>query len=235
MKVTVSKGEFSGVLNTLQKVADKCCIVFNKNILHSTVCSSCNTLFAHTEIECEMDDPSEYKIYVGNLKDFNLLIKNIDSEKISLDVDDNKIVFSSKQFKFKYHLLHESAGGKIFNFNKINQLSKDFTFNISNIDVNNVIKFSAIASEDTKVYLKKNDDTLFLSVTDETKDLENSFTFALSDQKHDGEFIPVILSVESFRTMLLPTDHYKCAVNKDKKIMYLHEGFKQYALTSYVK
>jgi len=146
-----------------------------------------------TDIDCQLD--------FTDCKNFEKLLDAIPDETITLNYDVNNLVYKSKTFKFKYHLLDTSLVQQFaLNVDKIEKFETDIFFTVSGDQFDLILKKSSIVNTVNKVYFSFDGDQILAEITDKAQDNVNSLTISLgeTDINCDKSF-PV--SLESLRNL----------------------------------
>ena len=141
-----------------------------------------------------------------NIPDINKLIKVLDcirEDDVALKINSNNISYNEKGIKFKYHLLEDGIlSTPAINMEKVKALQFETEFDITNNDLQSLIKSSTFASETDKLYIRTGEGSVYSELTDKNKSNVDSIELVLSPM-YSGAAIdnPLALSFEIIRTV----------------------------------
>ena len=220
-------------LAPISKINENAVIKIHNDKITSLITTNDETLILYV-IYNEQNDFSE--AHNLNIPDVNRLIKVlncIESDNLDIDLDSNKLRYSSDTINFKYHLLEDGIiTTPSISFDKIKKLNFTTSFNISSNDIINVIKGSTFTTDTDKIYLYTNDDKVYCELTDRQKHNIDSFTRVLSDSyKGDSLMEPIPLNFEIMR-LISGLRFENCEVNLDpeKRVLLFTISSDKYTL-----
>lgn len=191
-------------INNISKLTDSCILQFKDKSVSCITSNSDNTIINFSKYTQDTSfSNNEFKINLPDVKKLIKILSCINDKTVTLNYDKNNISYSNKTFKFRYHLLDEGiiSSPKI-NVEKISSLNFNSNFNISKMDISNILKASSIALDITKLYIFTENDNVFCDFTDNSRHNVDSIAFKISD-KLEGEIIktPVPINFEVVRVI----------------------------------
>jgi hypothetical protein len=220
-------------LAPISKINENAVIKIHNDKITSLITTNDETLILYV-IYNEQNDFSE--AHNLNIPDVNRLIKVlncIETDDLDIDLESNKLRYSSDTINFKYHLLEDGIiTTPSISFDKIKKLNFTTSFNISSNDIINVIKGSTFTTDTDKIYLYTNDGKVYCELTDKQKHNIDSFTRVLSDgYKGDSLMEPIPLNFEIMR-LISGLRFENCEVNLDpeKRVLLFTISSDKYTL-----
>lgn len=230
-----NKEDFVGkFLTPISKINENAVIKIHKDKITSLITTNDETLILYVVYneECDLDSQTE----CVNIPDINRLIKVInciDDDNIQLNVDGNKIIYTSKNINFKYHLLEDgiiSTPG--ISVDKIKKLTFDTSFNVTYTDISNIIKGSTFTVDTDKLYIYTDSGEVKCELTDRQKHNIDSFSRVFSSS-YTGVDIndPIPINIEIIR-LISSLRFEECQVSLDvaKKVLLFAISTDQYTL-----
>jgi len=211
-------------LNPVSRLAPNCTLDIENSI--STIVHNNSNIFLKAEYTVNRSDDTDKCVLC--LPDTIKLIKILsclDEDNINLKYENNCITYNSGTgSKFKYHLFDDSLSIKSpFNFDRIKEIEKWSDFTLTRESNNSVLKALPFVTENSKVYLRNEDDNVYAELTDKKLQNVDSYTAKLSED-FNGDSIPgeLILDVELFRLIsTLSFEKCKVYINNEFKMLKL--------------
>ncbi len=184
MKITINKQIFlNKFLYSISKFTDKAVLGLNKDyidcISHLDEKDSKQTIILYSKTMVnndEIDKPINLNIL--SIKKLAYAINCINQDIIQLEINTNNIAYTSEELNFKFHLLEDGIlENQTLNVNRLNELTFDFEFVLTNDKLNDIIKASAFINDINKIYLYTKNDVLFCDITD--RNISNVDTISL--------------------------------------------------------
>ena len=188
-------------LTPLSRINNSCSLHLNGDKLTALVATPDASVILNATWKFGNTFSDENKL---NIPDINKLIKVLDcirDEDVALKINSNNISYNEKGIKFKYHLLEDGIlSTPAINMDKVKSLQFETDFNITNNDLQSLIKSSTFASETDKLYIRTADGIIYGELTDKNKSNVDSIELVLS-QEYTGSEIdnPLALSFEIIR------------------------------------
>ena len=242
MNLSLNKNDFVNyLLGPVSKLADNLLLEFDiegtKSIAKTLVSSADNSVILLSHIECEVGKPT--KCVIPDCKTFLRLFANIESDKVTLNVDDNSIKYKEANgFSFKYHLLDESyiVNKKSINETKLNELKFDTTFSLTKQKLSELIKFNSIVPDAEKLYVSTNDNSVIVKLGDEQKANTNEIVTEAS-QSFQGTSITeaVPLHIQNLLLFSFVEDTINVSLNQSLKVFKFETSSLKYIVSGLVK
>ena len=220
-------------LAPISKINENAVIKVHNDKITSLITTNDETLILYVIYNEENDFSEAHNL---NIPDVNRLIKVlncIESDNLDIDLDSNKLRYSSETINFKYHLLEDGIiTTPSISFDKIKKLNFTTSFNISSNDIINVIKGSTFTTDTDKIYLYTKDGKVYCELTDKQKHNIDSFTRILS-HGYKGAALdePIPLNFEIMR-LISGLRFENCEVNLDpeKRVLLFTISSDKYTL-----
>ena len=206
----------SKFLSPISKINENAVLKINNNKISSLITTNDETLILYVVYTCDDGQQITHNL---NIPDINRLIKVfncIEHENVDIQLDSNKIRYTSENINFKYHLLEDGIiTTPSISFDKIKQLNFSTSFKINSNDATNLIKGSTFTVDTDKMYLFTRDGKVYCELTDHQKHNIDSFTRTLSTEYTGTELSdPIPLNFEIIR-MISGLRFDDCTVNID--------------------
>jgi hypothetical protein len=176
-------GDFTNTfLSNISKLSESCILKFEDGVASCIISNNDNTIINFSNYK-QKTQYTEKNIQI-NIPDVKKLIKIFQclaDSNVKLELNSNNIAYTSKSFKFKFHLLDDGiiASPKI-NVSKISSLEFNTQFNITKNSIVNILKASSIALDVSKLYIFS-EDGIFCDFTDNSRHNVDSIAFKISD------------------------------------------------------
>ena len=221
-QLTLNKSTFvQKFLLPVSKLADNVSLIPKENIL-CAVCASQDgsiVLLATLKLEENLSDCS--RLNLPDVKKFVRLLDCVEEEKIKVSLLDNHIKYQTPQFKFNYFLLEDIYMQKCpVNPDKINQLTYDSEFTLTNNKFNEILKGSSIATDSDKLYFYTKEDGVYAELNDFERQNINNITYLVTED-FQGEPIKnaLPLNLENIRLLAgLRVDSFRVKINNSLKV-----------------
>tara|TARA_B100001123_G_scaffold448275_1_gene608625 strand:+ start:1295 stop:2029 length:735 start_codon:yes stop_codon:yes gene_type:complete len=212
-----NKNDFvSKFLSPISKINENAVIKIHNDKITSLATTNDETLILYVIYN---EDNILSDIVNLNIPDVGRLIKVlncIEDDCLDLELDSNKLKYSSENINFKYHLLEDGIiSTPSVSFDKIKKLNFNTSFVITSRDISDIIKGSTFTVDTDKIYIYTKDGKIYGELTDRQKHNIDSFTRVISDQ-YTGNPItePVPLNFEVIR-LISGLRFIECTVNLD--------------------
>ena len=140
-------------LSPISKINENAVIKIHQDKITSLITTNDETLILYV-IYNENHEIVE-ESYNLNIPDVNRLIKVlncVDNDDLSVSLDSNKLVYTSDDINFKYHLLEDGIiSTPSISFDKIKTLNFNTSFSIKHPDISNIIKGSTFTVDTDKM------------------------------------------------------------------------------------
>lgn len=204
MKIKLNKATVvEKFLKPVNRITEKCVLNLTKKALFTISNVEDGSIILYARLDLPNATKEDIKLNVSNITKLIRVFSCIDEEDIVLNVATNNINFNSKDIKFKYHLLEDGIlESPLVSTDKINKLTFDHEFELSNDKLNELLKGSTFAIDTNKVYLYCEDNEVYGELTDRTLDLVDSITFKISDSYTGKDIVDKIpVNFEIFRML----------------------------------
>jgi hypothetical protein len=238
MKIVVNKQKFvDSIIAPSSKLAENLLLTGKNGLLKTITSSADNSVILQSSIDYKGEDINN--LIIPEVKTFLRLFSNIEDEEITLNVNDNQILYKSENISFKYHLLDETyfTNKKTLNEEKLNKLSYDIEFQFSKQKLSEILKYNSIIPEAQKLYFYANDKNVVAKIGDEQKPNINEITTTLAEQ-YDGDFSGEMypLSIENILLLCFSdVNSINISIKKDLKIFKFETPGVRYILSGLVK
>lgn len=224
----------SKFLTPISKINENAVVKVHKDKITSLITTNDETLILYVQYNEESDVGDSYQNI--NIPDINRLIKVInciDNNNIQMALDGNKMVYTSDNINFKYHLLEDGIiATPGISIDKIKKLTFDVTFDLTYSNINSVIKGSTFTVDTDKLYIYTKDGKVNCELTDRQKHNTDSFTQTFANS-YTGEDIisPVPINVEIIRLISsLRFDTCQVSIDVTKKVLLFTISADKYTL-----
>ena len=204
MNLTVkNKREFiSNFLGSISTLNDTCVLKIENDVLVTTLMSSDTTLalYAETPVKCD----GSKNLNIPDLKKFMRVLDSVniaDDGDINFNITNNSIKFSNETHRFTYHLLEDGiVKSPPINMKRINEIVFDTGFQISEIDLSNLLKGGSFATETNKLYIFCEGNKVHAELGDRSRHNSDNFQCILS-KEYTGNALskPIPINFETFR------------------------------------
>ena len=220
--LTLNKNTFvQKFLLPVSKLTDNVSLIPKENIL-CAICASQDgsiVLLATLKLDSDLSDLS--RLNLPDVKKFVRLLDCVEEENLKVDIHNNHIKYQTPQFKFNYFLLEDSYMQRCpINPDKINQLTYDSEFTLTNLKFNEILKGSSIATDSDKLYFYTKDDKVYAELNDFERQNINNITYLVVEE-FKGEPIKNVLplNLENIRLLAgLRVDKFKVKINNSLKV-----------------
>jgi len=214
-------------LQPISKISESCCLNLDAKGISCVVNTPDNSIIANVIHSLE-DKPVEAPLIL-NVPDVNRLIKALDAvseEQITLTIDKNNIQYKNNSISFKYHLLESGVLNRPkINVEKINSISVDTEFSLTDKALQDIIKASTFCVDSNKIYLYTKEGKLYGELTDRSRPNVDSFTVELASETTGKELSSLCLNLEVIR--ILSTNKVKqvhCKANNTLGVVLFEYG-----------
>jgi len=211
-------------LNPISRLAPNCTLTVDEKI--STVVHNNSNIFLKADYELTWDDhSSEFLLCLPDTIKLIKILSCLDEEDINLKYENNCITYNSGTgSKFKYHLFDDSLSLKSpFDFNKIKEIDQWSEFSLTRERNNSILKALPFVTENSKIYLSNENNSVFAELTDKKLQNVDSYTALIADEfQGDDLDYELILDVELFR--LISTLSFESAtvyINNEYKMLMI--------------
>lgn len=234
LKIKNKRDFVNNFLGPISNLNDMCILKIKDNKIICTIAASDSTIVCKASLECETDIKSEEVIL--NIPDIKKLIRVFDiipSNEIEVKLNENNISYSKDGYRFKYHILDDGII-KLPNINvdKINDLTFDTSFKVSEKNLSTLFKGSSFTTETSKLYLFTDDNNISGELGDKNRHNTDNFVCILSDSYEDKPLTsPLALNFDSFRLLSFTGSRevafkvnqemgvITCHINKDNTVL----------------
>jgi len=157
-------------------------------------------LISDTKVDAGTDE--EITLNIGDLRKFIVALKNIPDAEVELECTDAIVLYDSGPFKFRFHLIHNSAMKKlVVSRESINALIPSTTFNVSSETVKIFLVVMSCMSGVSKLYIRTDNGVVRCTQTDKTIPSTDSIDIVLSNEFEGKELDDIIICEDVFRLL----------------------------------
>lgn len=199
LKILDKKEFIQNFLSPISTLNSMCCIDVSQNELKSVCSSPSNTLCLI--ITHPVASEESQVINLPDVKRLSGVLSLIKHKEISLDIVNNNIKYNDGDIKFSYHLLENGLIKKTsLNLDKINNLEYNTTFEISEQNLDNLLRGTSFAAATNKIYIYSENNKIYAELGDKTKHNVDNFITTISET-YTGTLLPKALpvSLDTFR------------------------------------
>lgn len=186
IEITVNKDEFiTNFLNPIKKLnVNGSCSLYAKDgeliSLASTEDKVC-VICARFKPEAHVEDFEP--VYISDVKRLILALKFIDSECITINIDNEKLFYDTKKFKFNTYLLDSKFVPKIgIKPEKIDTYETDIVFSVTKDSIKDLRVAQMIAPDATKLYFFSDEGKVYINLNDKSKSKIDNASLVISDE-----------------------------------------------------
>lgn len=247
MKLKINKKQIiDQILNPISRIVDDCAINVTKNTINSLVAADPGptVLYAETQMDNNtLSDTDSIGLNIKGVKKLIRVFECIPTDEFEIEIGDNNssIKYSSTNLSFKLHLVLDDAIKKCtLSLNKINKLTYDTSFSLTNSKINEILKGSMFANESNKVYFFTKDKVIYAELTDKAIEQVDNITFNITPTYQGIELTtPLPFSVEILRLLSNNKEDVEIKINNSYKIILFEikkqTGILKYIIPAYVK
>lgn len=182
-------------------------------LITSLVSSADNTLILYGELT-GVDVNYSGTLNIPDLKKLIRVVDSLDTQNLSLNINNNNIEYKGKSLKFKYHLYEDGfLKNPALDIEKIKKFNYDISFTLKKEQMNAIIKGSTFATETNKVYLYTEDGSLKGELTDRAR--HNTDVFALDLGEVDFNLPPLPINFDNIKLLSFLSDEVKFGINEE--------------------
>jgi len=205
----------------VSKLADNVSLIAKENSLYAVCASQDGSIVLLATLKTNTDLSGISRLNLPDVKKFVRLLDCVEENELKIIIEDNHIKYQTPQFKFNYFLLEDSYMQRCpVNPDKINQLTYDSEFTLTNFKFSEILKGSSIATDSDKLYFYTKDDSVYAELNDFERQNINNITY-LATEKFQGEPIKnaLPLNLENIRLLAgLRVDNFKVKINNSLKV-----------------
>lgn len=222
-EITLNKETFvQKFLLPISKLADHVSLIPKENLLLAICASADGSIVLLATLKLETPLPNSFsRLNLPDVKKFVRLLDCIDDLEITLQVLDNHLHYQTPQFKFNYFLLEDAYIQKCpIQPEKVNSLTYDSEFSLSNFKFQELLRGSSIATDSDKLYFYTKDEQVYAELNDYERQNINNLTYLISES-FKGEPIKTALplNLENIRLLAgLRVDNFKVKINNSLKV-----------------
>jgi hypothetical protein len=206
----------------ISKLTDHVSLIPKENLLLAICASADGSIVLLATLKLQNSLPLDLtRLNIPDVKKFVRLLDCIEDTEIKLSIEDNHIHYQTPQFKFNYFLLEDAYIQKCpIQPEKINALTYDSEFILSNLKFQELLRGSTIATDSDKLYFYTKDEEVYAELNDYERHNINNLTYLLTDS-FKGEPIKnaLPLNLENIRLLAgLRVDSFKVKINNTLKV-----------------
>lgn len=206
----------------ISKLTDHVSLIPKEKLLLAICASSDGSIVLLATLKLDTTLPTSLsRLNLPDVKKFVRLLDCVEDNEITLTVHDNHLHYQTPQFKFNYFLLEDTYMQKCpIQPDKINTLTYDSEFILSNLKFQELLRGSTIATDSDKLYFYTQDEKVFAELNDYERQNINNLTYLLVDS-FKGEPIKnaLPLNLENIRLLAgLRVDYFKVKINNTLKV-----------------
>ncbi len=203
-------------LESISKINESTILTLSEGktgLLTSLVSSADNTLILYGEIS-GVDANYNGTLNIPDLKKLIRVVDSLDTQDLSLTINNNNVEYRGKSLKFKYHLYEDGFLSKpAINVEKIKSFNYDINFILKKEQISSIIKGSTFATETNKLYLYTQDGRLKGELTDRAR--HNTDVFALDLGEVDFTLSPLPINFDNIKLLSFIGEDIKFGINTE--------------------
>ena len=203
-------------LESISKINESTILTLSEGktgLLTSLVSSADNTLILYGEI-LGVDANYNGTLNIPDLKKLIRVVDSLDTQDLSLTINNNNVEYRGKSLKFKYHLYEDGFLSKpAINVEKIKSFNYDINFILKKEQISSIIKGSTFATETNKLYLYTQDGRLKGELTDRAR--HNTDVFALDLGEVDFTLSPLPINFDNIKLLSFIGEDIKFGINTE--------------------
>lgn len=199
-----NKGDFvNSFLFPLSRIGNNCVLKLGESGISTLLSAADNTVVLYGIYEEDLGDDVEAKLNIPDIQRLIKVLQCVDTDSMQLEVESNKIKYSSADLRFKYHLLSDGIlSMPPLKIEKIKQLTYDTSFTIPYNSFVSLLKSSTFTLSLNKMYFFTKDGNVYAEINDKESHNVDSICLKMCDS-FTGEPIDKALPVgfETIRTL----------------------------------
>lgn len=243
MQLTISdkKVFVRGFLQPISKINDSCVVTVSDSGLHCITCTPDASIILSTKLLQEIDTDKPFNLNISDIRKVIKAIECIERDNFTLTIDRNNIGYSSKEVRFKYHLLEDNIITiPKLNVEKLNEVNFPIRFNIQYKALIELLRGSTFTTESNKIYLYSQDGIIYADLTDKSRQNVDSFTIPVYEGYAGDKFEGICLTFELIRIISgVRVKQLDCKINPKLGVVLfeINDGTitTKYITSSYVK
>ena len=163
-----NKSEFvSSFLFPLSRIGNSCILKLSNTGITTLLSAADNTVVLYGIYEADLDDDIDTKLNIPDLQRLIKVLQCIDGDTVKLEVETNKITYTSADLRFTYHLLHDGILSiPPLNLKKIKELTYDTAFTIPYSAFTNLLRSSTFTLSINKMYFFTKNGCVYAEIDD---------------------------------------------------------------------
>jgi len=218
-----NKSDFiNSFLFPLSRIGTNCILKLSNKGITTLLSAADNTVILYGIYEAKLGDAVDTKLNIPDLHRLIKVLQCVDEDNIQLQVERNKIQYTSPNLRFTYHLLHDGILSiPPVNIKKIKQLSYDTTFTIPYGSFVNLLKSSTFTLSINKMYFYTKDGNVYADIDDKESHNVDSICIKMCESFQGTPLDkPLPVSFETIRTLAgLKCDELIVKVNSKLNVM----------------
>jgi len=230
-----------GFLHPISKINDSCVISATDTGLQCIASTPDASIILSTRLQQKIDTDKQFNLNISDIRKVIKAIECIEKEDFTLDIDRNNIGYSSKEVRFKYHLLEDNIISipKV-NVEKLDDLNFPINFTIQYKALIELLRGSTFTTESNKIYLYSQDGIIYADLTDKSRQNVDSFTIPVYEGYAGDSFSGICLTFELVRIISgVRVKQLNCKINPKLGVVLfeINDGqiLTKYITSSYVK
>lgn len=221
-------------LNPIKKVniEGNCSLYAKGGSLFSLAVTTDKTCVIFAEHKPDADVEDFERVHISDVKRLILALKCIGGDNIQLNIDEEKLFYSGKQFKFSTYLLDPKFAAKVgVNPDKIDSIVSDLEFSVTPQALKDIKIAQMIAPDAGKLYFYTEDGQVFVNLNDKVKSKIDNASLILSESYNGKEIVdPFVISGEVFKLLTQFKDDVVFRLNTTKGALIIEACTDQYKL-----
>lgn len=219
MLITISDRDrfVKSFLSPISKMSESACVSVHADRIQTVVNSPDSSLILYATREMpnkSVEQDSPLTLNIPNVNKFINLLSCVADDDIAVTYDQNKIVCSSGELKFQYHLLDDGIL-KIpsINIQKIKALEFDTSFFLTKDNLTSLMRASTFATDTDKLYVYTDGSNVIGELTDKQQMNVDSFRQPIS-MSYTGNSItsPLAINFELIRVISSLRINQECRI-----------------------
>lgn len=244
--IKVSRDDFiSRILSPVLQMGNICCIVVENDVMYCS-CSASDTsksqiaMLAECNIETDITELT--KINIGNPKKYMDILKMVNSDYITLYYDGVSLMYSSESNQntiisdFRFILLN-TDNNNLYDKETFDKIEYNTTIELFPEHIKMINQTSSSLHDIDKLYIKLEDEKVFVVITDKTYDGSDEIKILLSSSYQGDKFNELIISKDILSYVCFGlTSDVKCImkISKLKIVSFEKQYYNNEKLTSRV-
>lgn len=233
VKITFKNNSITNFLKSISAFNDRVILdEIDNKLVATTATNECVYRGYYNAIQFDKKNNDDVvKLNIPEIKKLTKFFESLPEDNISLKYDNNKLIYSSKYLKLKYHLLSDGIINECkLNIDRALKLNFDIEFDLQRSDISNIIKMLSYNNIESKLYFYVENNNLYCDIADKTKTNTDELSLCIKENV-SFNFNGLIIPAETFRILNTTLfDSINIKLNTDKYIMLATIAEKDYTI-----